>query len=127
MLLVVILTGAVVAVVQGWPAQFGGGGNPDDVAGEALTKGTALSPPLAPVVLFVVGLALSVRAGTAGVVGAVLLMLTSLVFVIGGLGETFAPPTADVPRAALVLSGVLAASLGGAVIVAAIGRLRTQR
>jgi hypothetical protein len=126
-LLVLMLVGTVVAVIQGWPAQFGGGGNRDDVGGEALTRGTALSPPLAPVVAFVVALVLSVRGGIVGVVGTVLLILVSLLFVVGGLGEAFAPPTADVPRGVLALSGLLAVMLGTAVIVAAIGRLREKR
>jgi hypothetical protein len=126
-LLVLMLVGTVVAVIQGWPAQFGGGGNPDDVGGEALTRGTALSPPLAPMVAFAVALVLSVRGGIVGVVGTVLLILVSLLFVVGGLGEAFAPSTADVPRGVLALSGLLAVMLGPAVIVAAIGRLREMR
>ena len=42
---VLLLAATLVAVVAGWPAQFGGAGNPDSVAAEFLTRGTALSPP----------------------------------------------------------------------------------
>jgi hypothetical protein len=81
---------------------------------------------LPPAVAFVVALVFAVRDGIVGVVGTVVLMLVSLLFVIGGLGEAFAAPTADVPRAALVLSGFVAVALGVAVIVAAIARFRDQ-
>lgn len=126
-LLAVMLAGALVAVGQGWPAQFGGGGNPDDVVGEAVTRGTALSPPLAPVVVFAIAIVLALARGLVGLVGTVLLILVSLAFIVGGLGEAFAAPTDDVPRAALVVSGVLAVSLGAMVIAAAITRLRNKQ
>lgn len=126
-LFVAILLGAVLAIAAGWPAQFGGGGDSANVASESLGRGTALSPPLAPVAIFVVSLALAMRPGTIGKVGTLLVMLVTVVFVIGGLGEAFAAPTADVPRAALILSGLLAVVLGTGVIIAAIQRLRHQR
>ena len=126
-LLAVMVVGTVVSVGQGWPAQFGGGGNPDDVAGEALTRGTALSPPLAPVVVFVLALLMGLRRGVLRIVGSVLLILVSLAFIVGGLGEAFAAPTDEVPRAALVISGLLAVGLGAAVVFAAAARLRDKR
>ena len=119
-----MLVGAAVAIAAQWPAQFGGSGDPDDVAAEALTRGTALSPPLAPVIVFVVALVMSLRAGLLGKVGTVLLMLVTVVFIIGGLGEAFAPPTADVPRPVLVLSGLVGVVLRGLILVAATQRLR---
>lgn len=122
--LAVMLIGSIVSIAAGWPAQLGGGGDPNDVAGEALTRGTAFSPPVAPVAVFVVALAVSLRRGVVGVVGTVLLILVSGAFVIGGMGEAFAAPTPDVPRLALVLSGLLAAIFGVAVVVAAVARLR---
>lgn len=65
-LLVVIWIGAIVAIAAGWPAQFGGGGDAGDVAGEALTRGTALSPPLGPVVVLADAPVLAVRRGAVG-------------------------------------------------------------
>ncbi len=123
-LLAAMLAGAVLAIAAGWPAQFGGGGDPADVASESLSRGTALSPPLAPVLLFVLALAVAMRSGVAWKIGTLLVMLISLVFVVGGLGEAFAAPTPDVPRAALVISGVVAVLLGTSVIIAAVQRLR---
>lgn len=84
-LLAVVVVGALIAVSQGWPAQFGGGGDPNDVAGEAVTRGTALSPPLATVV-FVVALLMAVRRGVVGILGSVLLILVSLAFIVGRTG-----------------------------------------
>lgn len=123
LLLVVMLTGAVVAVAAGWPAQFGGRGDPSNVAGEALTRGTALPPPVAPVLVYIVALVAALRPGRIGTAGTALLILVSAVFVVGGLGEAFAPATPDVPRLALVVSGLLAVLLGAGVIVAAVRRL----
>ena len=127
LLLVVMLAGAGVAIAQGWPAQFSGGGNPRDVRNEALTRGTAMSPPLAPVVVFVLALLAALRRGRTGTVGCAVLVLVSVVFIIGGVGEALAGPTPDVPRPALVVSGLLAAVLGSLVIVAAVARLRRLR
>ncbi len=111
LIFVVWVVGTVVAVMAGWPAQFGGPGNPSNVASEFLSRGTALSPPLAPMVALVVFafLARSRRWwGTLGVVG---LCLLAVVTFVGGMGEAFAPATPDVPRAVLVLSGLLGAVL----------------
>lgn len=125
--LVLMVLGGIVSIAAGWPAQFGGGGDPNNVAGEALTRGTAFSPPLVPLLVFAVALAGSLRHGVVGVVATVLLILVSVVFIIGGLGEAFAASTQDVPRLVLVLSGLVAVLFGLAVIAAAIARLRGSR
>lgn len=116
-LLVLFVFGTIVAIVAQWPAQFGGAGDPDEVATEFLSRGTALSPPLAPIVLFAVFTALAIRHngwGTAGVVG---VMLLSIVFIIGSLGEAFAPSTPDVPSSALITSGVVGTVLSLSVLI----------
>ena len=107
LIFVVWVVGTVVSVVAGWPAQFGGPGNPNNVAGEFLSRGTALSPPLSVMVALVVFVLLARSRrwwGTLGVVGLCLLAVATFV---GAMGEAFAPATPDVPRAVLVLSGVL--------------------
>lgn len=126
-LLAWMVIGTIVAIAAGWPAQFGGVGDAENVAAEALTRGTALSAPAPPMVVFAIALWLATRRRVAGTVGTVLLMLLSLAFVVGGLGEAFAPSTPDVPRAVLVLSGVVAFLLGGATVLAGIQRLRRSR
>ena len=114
---VLLLVATMLAIVAGWPAQFGGPGDPDDVAAEFLTRGTALSPPALPLALFAGAALLARRRGAAGVVATVVLMLLGVVFVVGGLGEAAAPATADVPALALTASGGAAALLGVAVLV----------
>lgn len=125
--LALMVIGGIVSIAAGWPAQLGGGGDPTNVAGEALTRGTAFSPPLVPLLVFVVALAVSLRHGVVGAIATVLLILVSVAFIIGGLGEAFAAPTPDVPRLVLVLSGLVAVLFGLAVIAAAIARLRASR
>jgi hypothetical protein len=53
-------------------------------------------------------------------------MLLSVVFIIGSLGEAFAEPTPDVPRAALITSGVVGALLSSAVLATGGAVLRNR-
>ena len=119
--------GTAVAVVAGWPGQLGGAGDPDRVAAEFLSRGTALSAPLALVLVLALAVGLAARRGRAGAVGTVLLVLLGAAFVVGGLGEALAPDSQDVPRAALVTSGAVAVALALAVWMTAAARLRSGR
>jgi len=101
------VVGTVVSVVAGWPAQFGGPGNPNNVAGEFLSRGTALSPPLFVMVALAVFVLLARSRRWWGTLGVVGLCLLAVVTFIGSLGEAFAPATPDVPRTVLIASGVL--------------------
>ena len=121
------LLGTAVAVVAGWPAQLGGAGDPDRVAAEFLTRGTALSAPLGPLLVLALAVLLASRRGRAGGVGTGLLVLLGVAFVVGGLGEALAPDSADVPRAVLVTSGAVAVGLALAVWTAAAGRVVAVR
>jgi hypothetical protein len=124
--LAVWIVGTVIAVVARWPAQFGGPGNPDNVAGEFFGRGTALSPPLAPMVTLVVFVLLAPSRrwwGTLGVAGLCLLAVLTL---IGSLGEAFAPATPDVPRTVLVTSGVVGGILSVALLLSGIAELRDR-
>lgn len=128
LLLILMVVGAFISIAAGWPAQFGGKGDPDKVASEFLSRGTATAPPFVPLLLFAIFAALARRGdgwGTAGVVGT---MLLSIVFIIGSLGEAFASSTPDVPRAALITSGVVGTLVSGAVLLTggAFLRERTQ-
>ena len=126
LLFVVWSLGTVVCVAAGWPAQFGGPGNPNKVAREFLSRGTVLSPPLWVMVGLVV-FALLVRSrrrwGTLGAVG--LCLLAALTFV-GSMGEALAPATPHVPRAVLVLSGVLGVVLCPALLYFGIAEVRAR-
>lgn len=120
LLLALTVVGTVVAIGAEWPAQFGGRGDPNDVPSEFLTRGTALSPPLAPMILFAVGTALLVRRDRWGVVGLVLTTLLSAVFVIGSVGEAASAPSPDVPTGILLAGGIVGGVLSLTVVVSGI-------
>jgi hypothetical protein len=97
---------ATLAVAVNWPSQFGGVVG-TDAAQEWLTRGTAISAPLAPVMCFLL-IATLVRFGTwVGWMGIGLAFLTSVLVFVGGMGELIAEPTDDVPRAVLLAAGVV--------------------
>lgn len=115
--LVVSIVGAIISIAAGWPAQFGGPGDPDNVASEFVYRGTALAAPLFPIIVLLVVFNLLVLSqrwwGTVGVVG---LCLLAVLMFIGSLGEAFAPHTPAVPRLALVISGVVGVVLSVALL-----------
>ena len=122
--LVLNTVATVVAVVVNWPAQFGGVGT--NAADEFLTRGTAISAPLLPVVLLLLVLVLAGRGGVAGWVGVGAAFVCAVTVGIGGLGELMAEPTQDTPRPVLVGAGVvwlcLAVLLAATAARAAVGR-----
>lgn len=102
-----MVVGAIVSIVAGWPAQFGGKGDPAEVTSEFFSRGTALAPPFVPLILFAIFVALARRTdrwGTTAIVGTVLL---SIIFIVGSLGEAFAESTPHVPRVVLISSGII--------------------
>lgn len=123
LLFVVWVVGTILSVVAGWPAQFGGPGNPNNVAGEFLSRGTALSPPLSVMVALVVFTLLASSRRWWGTIGVVGLCLLAVATFVGSMGEAFAPSTPDVPRAVLILSGVLGVVLCPILLLTAIMEL----
>lgn len=102
--LVVNVVATVVAVAVNWPAQFGGVGT--DAGGEFITRGTAISAPLLPVVLLLIVVGLAGRRDVWGWVGIVAAYLTAAVVLIGGVGELLAEATPDTPKPVLVAAGI---------------------
>lgn len=105
----------ILAVGQGWPAEFNGLGDPDDVSGEWIGRGTLVSPPIWPVaaqvaLTLVAFLDSRLMLGIAGFGLAAL----GAVYAIAGFGEPFDPVLSDPPTALYaVLKGVgIAGSLG---------------
>jgi hypothetical protein len=94
-------------VVMRWPAQFGGAGDPGNVAGEMWLRGTAIGAPVTLTILLALATLAASRPGRVGVVGAGVIALVSLLIIIGGSGEAFGAPSPDVPTAVLILSGVV--------------------
>lgn len=128
-MLVLNVVATAVAVAVNWPAQFGGVGT--DAGGEFITRGTAISAPLLPVVLLLIVVGLAGRRDVWGWAGIVAAYLTAVVVFIGGLGELLADATPDTPKAVLVASGVawavVAVILSGLATAAVKERLSARR
>jgi len=126
LIFVVWVAGTIVSIAAGWAAQFGGPGNPNNVAGEFLSRGTALSPPLSVMVALAVFILLASSRRWWGTLGVVGLCLLAVLTFVGAMGEAFAPATPDVPRAVLVLSGVLGVVLCPPLLFFGIAELRER-
>jgi uncharacterized membrane protein HdeD (DUF308 family) len=66
-----------------------------------------------------------------GTIAVVVLCLLGALFIFGGLGEAFAPPTPYVPRAVLIAAGVVYGGLGLALLLSGVAdlidRVRARR
>lgn len=137
LLFVASAVGGVLALVFQWPAQLtrtlegGGLGSPGVTAGDLITEGTVTSLPLLPWVALAVFALLARGRRWWGTLAVVALCLLGALFVFGGLGEAFAPPTPHVPRLVLVAAGVVYGGLGLALVLSGIvdliDRARTRR
>ena len=114
-----------VAVIVNLPAQFGGVGT--DAGEEFLTRGTAISAPLLPVVLLIIVVALAARPSGWAWIGIAAAYATAIIVGIGGAGELVAQPTSDTPAAVLVLSGVAWLVIAAVLAVFATGAARERR
>lgn len=121
------VVGAVVSVLARWPHQFGGHGDPQHMLADFVSSGTALAPPLAVLVLLVAASLVVRRRDRWGAVACVVLVVLSVLMVVGSLGEAFAAPTADVPRAVQVFSGVWGTIAGGLLAVLGMRALLGRR
>ena len=114
------------AVAVNWPSQFGGVVG-TDAGQDWLSRGTAISAPLAPVACFVL-IAVLVRLPTrVGWLGIGLAFLTAPLVFAGGMGELVAEPTDDVGRAVLVMAGVLWGAVAVAFVVLGTAAARERR
>ncbi len=129
---VLSVVGFILAYIFQWPSEFVIG----EVAEHNVTladigSGTVTSLPLAPWIALVVFALLARSRRWWGTLAVVVLCLLGVLFIIGGLGEVFTPPTPYVPRAVLITSGVVAALLGLALLVLGIAdlidRVRARR
>ena len=119
----------VVAIDHGWTAELGSVGDPTNVSGEWVTRGTLVSPPLAPLVAqaALTALALVQRRPWQVVAGAGLAIL-GVVYLAAGVSEPL-EPTASHPNAVaywlLRVAGLAgAAALTAAGVAAAIAAWR---
>lgn len=124
--LVVNVLATALAVAVNWPSQFGGVVG-TDAGQEWLSRGTAISAPLAPAACFVLIEILVRLRGRAGWIGVGLAFLTAVLVFVGGMGELVEDPTDDVPRAVLVAAGVLWGVVAAAFVVLATAAARERR
>jgi hypothetical protein len=116
-LLVVGALADVYSVAHHLPYAFGGHGDPDKVGQEWAANGTALGPPLMPLVALALFVPLAAARRWWGGVAEVLLALVSLAVLVGTLGEpsthtVFQPGSIDVVQilfraASVVTTGAL--------------------
>jgi hypothetical protein len=123
MIFVVSVVGLVLAVIFQWPTQFDGSGNPNVTAGEVVTGGTVTSLPLLPWIALAMFALLARSRRWWGTLAVVVLSLLGALFIIGALGEAFAPPTPYVPRAVLIAAGVVYGLLGLSLLLSGVAEL----
>lgn len=107
--------GTVVGIMLAIPAQFGGGHSADRVGHDWIVAGTGISPPLAPLVILALSIALAgrrSRVARAGALAGITLVCASAVF--AGLGEF-----ASAPHPTGLDLGVQIAWIGGGSMFAA--------
>ncbi len=123
MIFVVSVVGLVLAVIFQWPTQFDGSGNPNVTAGEVVTGGTVTSLPLLPWIALAVFALLARSRRWWGTLAVVVLSLLGALFILGALGEALAPPTPYVPRAVLIVAGVVYGLLGLSLLLSGVAEL----
>ena len=107
-LAIVSLIGFVLCLIFQWPSEFVLGQVADSrVTLSDVMTGTVLSPPLVPWIILVLSSLLATSRRWWGTVAIVVLSLLGMVFVIGGWGEAFGPANPRVPRAVLLLGGIV--------------------
>ena len=127
LLVIDFAVGLVVSIELGWAYEFGGIGDPNNVSGQWVEKGTYLAPPLAPALVFLVGLGMPRLRGLLGVAGVVLTMLVGLVFLIGIFGEPWKPRGFDPPLGVVILFRVWSVAAIVGVLVLGPLSLRVRR
>ena len=103
----VSVVGLILAVIFQWPTQLDGSGNPNVTAEEAVASGTVASLPLFPWIVLAVFALLARSRRWWKTLAVLMLCFLWALFVLGGLGEAFAPSTSYVPRVVLVAAGVV--------------------
>ncbi len=128
---VVSIIGFLLALIFQWPAQLVFGEPQPDVTIGDFFQGTATSIPAVPWLALGVFTLLATSRRWWGTIGVVGLSLLGVVFIFGGMGEAFAPPTPHVSRTVLVVAGAIYIVLGLALSLSGIAelvdRVRTRR
>lgn len=126
--LVLSVIGFAVAVALDLPAQFVSGTPDDEVGIKAVWEGTALSAPVLPLVVLLLGLWLTTRAGWQMIVGTVLLAVVGAVMTIGGVGEySKGLPFEGADTAVFLIFNIVGLALSVTLVVTALASLVQRR
>src|SRR5438270_9476866 len=87
LILATIIIDLLVSFVYELPYEFGGQGDPNNMAGDFVAHGTALAPPLVPIILLMVFAFLAPSRRWWGTLSVVGLILLGVLFTVGQLGE----------------------------------------
>lgn len=127
LLSIVSLVGFALCLIFQWPSLFVLGKAADSrVTLADLVTGTVLSPPLAPWLILIVSALLATSARWWGTVAVVLLSALGVVFTIGGWGEAFGPANPSVPRAVLLVGGIVWMLLGASLAILGVRELSAR-
>ena len=136
LIFVVSTVGLILALIFQWPAQLGnelgsGSGRSSITAGDLVANGTVTSLPLGPWIALTAFALLARSRRWWGTLAVGVLTLLGLLFIFGGMGEAFAPPTPYVPRVVLVAAGAVYSVLGLSLfltgVLELIDRVRARR
>ncbi len=122
--LVLEIVATIVAIVLNLPAQFGDTGT--DAGSEFATRGTAISPPIAPLIILAGSLLLLRRRDRWATVGCVIIGLLGVLFTTGSIGEAAANGTPDVPKAVLLGSGIVGSVIGATLVFLAVAAVTAR-
>ena len=100
--LVAAALSTIFAILNKLPYEVDGTGNPETVAVDSISHGTAISPPLSVLVIFAVLTALALRPNWLGLVGLVGNLLLAVLFLVAGLAEPILRRTLQAPSMSLV-------------------------
>lgn len=118
---------ALVAMLADLPAQFGTETVPGPYL-EWLVQGSAISAPIAPIALLAAGAILARRADRWGLLGAGFIALAAILFLVGGLGETFwSDDDGEVSETVLAASTVAWVLIGLTLLALAARAVRARR
>jgi len=97
----------VFAIINKLPYEVGGTGDPNTVAADFITRGTAISPPLFILLVLLLCAGLTLRRGWVGTVGVVGIILLGILALVAGLQEPIVWRTLQAPVFGVFEIGIL--------------------
>lgn len=114
----------ILAIILDLPSLFDLPADPSPIETDWIARGTAISAPLAPIVLLAASALLVRRHDRWAIAGLIGVGLVSVLFLIGAVGEFTAEPAGNVSRAVLTVAGITWGATALALIALAISAAR---